>query len=103
MSGETILQFDFKYDGPWGDELSVALADLARDIAKEPGIIWKIWTENQETCEAGGVYLFTDKAAAEAYQLKHRTRLESWGYSDFHVKVFDVNMPLSAITNIQNN
>ena len=103
MSGETILQFDFKYNGPWGDEMSVALADLARDIASEPGLIWKIWTENQETGEAGGVYLFADKESAQVYQRKHSARLVEWGFSDFHVLVFDVNMPLSAITNIQNN
>ena len=105
MSGETILQFDFKYNGPWGDEMSIALTDLARDIASEPGLIWKIWTENQETGEAGagGVYLFADKESAQVYQRKHSARLVEWGFSDFHVLVFDVNMPLSAITNIQNN
>ena len=102
MSGETILQFDFKYNGPWGDELSIALADLARDIAREPGLIWKLWTENQETGEAGGIYLFTDKASAKQYQAKQSARLREWGFNEFNVKIFDVNMPLSALTNIHN-
>ena len=46
-----------------------ALKGLAESIAQEPGLIWKIWTENAATHEAGGIYLFTDRASAEAYLL----------------------------------
>ena len=60
-----LLQVDFPYSGPWGDEMSVAMRDLAQSIAQEPGLLWKIWTESQTTGEAGGVYLFDDRASAE--------------------------------------
>lgn len=30
------------------------MTDLAHDIANEEGLIWKIWTENEETKEGGG-------------------------------------------------
>lgn len=55
-----IVQVDFPYAGPWGHEMTQEMDSLARLIAKEPGLVWKIWTENQKAGEAGGIYLFTD-------------------------------------------
>ena len=37
------------------------LAELAESIADEPGLIWKIWTENAQESTAGGIYLFSDE------------------------------------------
>lgn len=39
-----------------------AMKELADSISQEPGFIWKIWTENQDTQEAGGIYLFQARA-----------------------------------------
>jgi len=44
-----------------------AFTDLAKSINEETGFIWKIWTENEVTKEAGGIYLFETKADAEKY------------------------------------
>lgn len=52
-----VLQVDFKMNGPFGDELAKEFSDLARSINEEDGFIWKIWTENPEKNEAGGIYL----------------------------------------------
>ena len=49
----TLLQIDFPYPGPWGDEMTAAMRGLAQSIAQEPGLLWKIWTENAERQEAG--------------------------------------------------
>jgi len=92
-----ILQIDFPFQGPWGDEMSVALQGLAESIAQEPGLIWKIWTENPATAEAGGIYLFTDQASAAAYLAKHRERLAGFGITQVNGKLFEINHPLSAI------
>jgi len=43
-----LVQFDFKFKGPFGDELTKAMEGLARSINEEPGFIWKIWTENSD-------------------------------------------------------
>ena len=43
-----LLQVDFEFQGPFGQELSNALTGLAESINNEPGLIGKIWTENQE-------------------------------------------------------
>eukprot|EP00695_Tsukubamonas_globosa_P002588 TRINITY_DN3752_c0_g1_i1.p3 TRINITY_DN3752_c0_g1~~TRINITY_DN3752_c0_g1_i1.p3 ORF type:complete len:65 (-),score=11.39 TRINITY_DN3752_c0_g1_i1:127-321(-) len=61
-----IVQVDFPYTGPWGDEAAAAMKGLAESIAQEPGLIWKYWTENKETSESGGVYMFQDRASAQA-------------------------------------
>ena len=39
-----LLQFDFPFEGPFGDAMAQALDGLARSIAAEPGLLWKIWT-----------------------------------------------------------
>lgn len=93
----TILQVDFPYEGPFGDEMANAMAELAESIAGEPGFLWKIWTENSDTCEAGGIYLFEDEGSARAYLEKHTARLKEFGVSKVNGKVFRVNEPLSAI------
>lgn len=92
-----LLQVDFPFPGPWGDELSSALRGLAESIANEPGLIWKIWTENQAGGEAGGIYLFSNLTAAEAYLEMHRQRLQEFGIATVNGKIFQVNQALSLI------
>ena len=59
-----LLQVDFKMEGPFGEEMSKGFAELAQSINDEPGMIWKIWTEDAAAKEAGGVYLFETKETA---------------------------------------
>ncbi|MCC4106651.1 monooxygenase [Serratia ureilytica] len=92
-----LLQVDFPYAGPWGEKMAEESAGLAHSIAEEPGLIWKIWTENQAAGEAGGVYLFRDLASAEAYLAMHSARLKSFGIADINAKIFTVNEPLSRL------
>ncbi len=93
-----ILQVDFPHDGIFGEEFSKAFVDLANDISNEEGLIWKIWTENKETKEAGGIYLFSNEIDAKRYLEKHTKRLEAFGYKDIRAKIFIVNEALSKIT-----
>ncbi len=93
-----ILQVDFPHDGIFGEEFSKAFVDLANDIAFEDGLLWKIWTENEQTKEAGGIYLFSNEEDAKRYLKKHTNRLESFGYKNIRAKIFSVNEPLSLIT-----
>ncbi|MCS3432272.1 monooxygenase [Klebsiella sp. BIGb0407] len=92
-----ILQVDFPYAGPWGDEMTQAMEGLAVSIASEPGLIWKIWTENKADNEAGGIYLFSTREAAQAYLEMHTERLKSFGISPVDGKIFAVNEALSLI------
>ena len=51
-----ILQVDFPHDGIFGEEFSKAFVDLANDISKEEGLIWKLWTENDGRGEYQTLY-----------------------------------------------
>ncbi|MER2526642.1 MAG: monooxygenase [Candidatus Competibacter denitrificans] len=93
-----LLQIDFSFPGPFGAEMAGALSGLAHSIAKEPGFIWKIWTEDARAQQAGGIYLFEDEATARAYLHMHTERLKGFGIAQVNAKIFDINEPLSAIT-----
>lgn len=84
-------------DGPFGEDMANSFQNLARSINDEEGVIWKVWTENEETKESGGVYLFKTKESAEKYLTMHTARLTSFGIRDIRGKIFKVNEALSAI------
>jgi hypothetical protein len=92
-----ILQVDFPYQGPWADEMGEAMNDLAHSIAKESGLIWKIWTVNESTNEAGGIYLFEDADNAKRYLAMHTARLRQFGVPHVNGKLLEVHQALSMI------
>ncbi len=94
----TLLQIDFPSHGPWGEDLTRKVTDLAHLLNKTPGMLWKIWTENSRTGNCGGVYLFTDESSANAFLKEHLLRLDSMGIKNVRAKVLDVNEGLSYIT-----
>jgi hypothetical protein len=94
----TAVLFRFPSRGPWGKELTEHAHELARDIANEPGLMWKIWLENSESGHAGGIYLFEDAAAAQRYREKHERRLAASGMTGITATTFSVNPELSLLT-----
>ena len=92
-----LLQLHFSFNGPFGQEMADGLKDLAESINNEPGFIWKIWTENKETQEGGGIYLFESEETALAYLEMHAARLKNLGVKEVFSKIFDVNEPLTTI------
>ena len=93
-----LLQVDFPYSGPFGSPFFDAMKELAEDIVTENGLVYKLWTENEETQEAGGIYVFDNLDDANRYLEKHTQRLTSFGFKDIKSKVFVINEALSAIT-----
>ncbi|EFN59746.1 hypothetical protein CHLNCDRAFT_18419 [Chlorella variabilis] len=89
-----LLQVDFPFQGPFGDATTEGMRELAHSIAHEPGLIWKASEhgarcgQDQERGEAGGVYLFSDRASAEAYMAMHEARLKVFGVPHVNVKVW---------------
>ena len=94
---KALLQVDFDYQGPFGEVMNDALKELAATINNEPGMIWKLWTENEKTQQAGGVYLFESEETAQAYLEMHTARLTTMGIPDVRGQVFNINESLSAI------
>lgn len=93
-----LLQIDFPYSGPWGEEMAAMHAGLGELIAQTPGLAWKIWTENPKTGEAGGIYLFVDEQSASKYLKEHVARLNGFGIQNVRARLFDVNEGLNKIT-----
>ena len=92
-----ILQVDFPTQGPFKTEMTTAFKTLAESINLEDGMQWKIWTENSETKEAGGIYLFDCQENAQKYLKMHTARLESFGLNNIRGKIFEVNQALSEL------
>ncbi|WP_282127044.1 monooxygenase [Marinifilum flexuosum] len=92
-----IMYVDFPHTGAFGEEMAKQMTDLAKSINDEPGMIWKVWTQNEVDKTAGGVYLFDSRANAEKYLTMHSNRLSQWGYSDIRGRIFEVNETLSEI------
>jgi hypothetical protein len=92
-----LLQVDFEFNGPFDEEMSDALVDLAKSINNEPGMSWKIWTGNQAEKLGGGIYLFEDQLSAETYLAMHSERLKEMGVDEVRGVIFDVNQALTTI------
>ncbi len=98
MSGR-IMQLNFKFSGS-GNEYEQVVAPLADQFAALPGLRWKIWMLNEAEREAGGIYLFDDEAAVQAF-LEGPLAAQVTGHpalSEFSVKQFDVMEELTTVT-----
>lgn len=93
-----ILQINFRFNVPKADYES-AVTPLASDFAAVEGLRWKVWIMNEAETEAGGIYLFEDDAALQAFldgplaaAVKSHPAL-----SDLSAKQFDVMPDITAI------
>ena len=91
------LTFKLNVSGTEYEDTVVPLAESLVDVA---GLQWKIWLLNDVERLAGGIYLFEDEPASDAYltgpivdQLKHAPCV-----SGSTVTQFDVLDTLTAIT-----
>jgi hypothetical protein len=98
MSGR-ILQINLKFKMA-RTEFETALAPLADELAKVPGLRWKIWLMNEAEKEAGGIYLFEDQASLNTYLDGPLVApvAENPDISDISMKQFDVLDGVTAIT-----
>ena len=93
-----LLQINFPFPvHMMGDTLTENARELAQSINKETGFISKVWIENTQTQESGGIYLFENRETAEQYVQMHTKRLEAMGVTEIECKYFHVNEPLSKI------
>jgi hypothetical protein len=86
-----VLQINFTFSVSPA-ELRQAWLAVAHPIADTPGLRWKIWLMNEVKREAGGVYLFDDADAMQAFldgpiaaALKNDPALSSLSASQFDV------------------
>lgn len=94
-----ILQINYRLTSSI-DEFLREAEPVANVIAGIEGLRWKIWLRNENQNEGGGLYLFENENALNAFvnspvitRLKDHPALE-----ELTAKVFDVPAGLSAIT-----
>jgi len=63
---EKLLQISFGLSVTPAEYKQIAGA-VAESFAKVPGLRWKIWIVDEQKREAGGVYLFEDQRALDAF------------------------------------
>jgi hypothetical protein len=69
-----ILQVNYRFPKPFKDVLKEQIeknrgkaVEGAKHIATISGLRWKIYLQNPEKGEVGGIYLFEDEASLKAY------------------------------------
>jgi len=63
-----ILQVNFDWDLGEEELRPYSNANSAKLFWTVPGLLWKIWVRDPETRASGGIYLFKDRASAQAYK-----------------------------------
>src|SRR5450432_2800511 len=95
----TILQINYQFTSSPAEHRAL-VTPAADPIAATPGLVWKVWLINETDHEAGGIYLFESRDAAQGY-------LNSPIITGFaahpsiravSAKLFDTNESLSRIT-----
>jgi hypothetical protein len=74
--------------------------EVARVIAGQPGLLWKIWLRNEDAGEGGGWYLFESRAHADEYlkgELVTRFRANP-AFSEVSIKTLDIAEGATHIT-----
>jgi hypothetical protein len=74
--------------------------DRARPFLDVGGLQWKIWLDGSDERRAGGIYLFEDRAAAQAYvdgPIVARIKANP-DVSELDIRIFDVRRNMSDIT-----
>ena len=94
-----ILQVNFKFNVS-REQFEDNASSIAQNFADVPGCLWKVWLMNENTSEAGGLYLFADKASLEAYKSSplFAAVLSHPALSYYSVKEFDVLEQVSRVT-----
>jgi len=63
---KTILQINYQFTSSLAD-FTALVTPMAEPISGVPGLVWKIWLMNEADHEAGGIYFFESRDAAQAF------------------------------------
>jgi hypothetical protein len=95
---ERILQINFKFSVP-PDQFKKHALGAAEHISVVKGLRWKIWLNEEEKQEGGGLDLFEDEASLEAYVEGPVAEFsKSPIVSDISIKRFNIHDEATAIT-----
>ena len=96
---QKIVQINFRFTVPMGEYQSVC-DQVASALSELRGLNWKAWVINEETREAGGIYLFDSGISATQYvngpivsALKDKPGIEG-----IQIRLFDIMEGPSRMT-----
>jgi hypothetical protein len=95
----TTIQIHFELRMPVEEFLALC-SGAAPAIAEVPGLQWKLFTLDREKKTAAGIYLFADRAAAEAYvdgPIVDRLRSQP-GIAGLSIRMMEVDEASTRIT-----
>ncbi|MFV0258510.1 MAG: YdhR family protein [Acidimicrobiales bacterium] len=96
----TIVQINFGWDIDEDELERRSTPERAKMFWSVDGLRWKVWLRDPERRESGGIYLFDDRAAAQAYvdgPIVEAVRAAP-DSSNHSIKIFDVRDEVSAVT-----
>ena len=96
---QKLLVTDYHYSCST-EEVEATLAALAPAFAQVPGCLWKIAIIDAAQQQAGGIYLFRDEAALDAFKAGPLVAqvLAHPALSNFDLKTRDVLREISEVT-----
>jgi len=96
---KTILQINYKFNSSRADHTAL-VTPAAEAIAAVPGLVWKVWLMNEADREAGCIYLFESREAAQGFV--NSPAITGFAahpsLSAFSAKMFEAVESLSKIT-----
>jgi hypothetical protein len=96
----TIFKVSYTYSADPVEWAKSYTEERARSFLDVPGLIWKLWLDEPEKRQSGGIFLFETRSHAEAYAASERGRKakNNPALSDVRLEIFDVREELSRIT-----
>ena len=95
-----IVTVNYGYEGDPVEWAKAYTPERAEMFVNLPGLKWKIWLDAPEENRTGGIYLFEDRASADAYAngpLMDRHR-NNPTLLDLQVRTFNTREEMSRIT-----
>lgn len=94
---KVVLQanFDIDFSRNEDQEATIKRAHALEDL---PGLIWKVWIRDRTTNTGGGIYLFEDRASAQAWADSSFPTFKAEWFSNIRYHIFDIDETFSAIT-----
>lgn len=96
---ERVLQVNFRLNVSTADYQTLARS-VAESYAQVPGLRWKVWILNEEQRTAGGIYLFEDQRAVDAFLAGGLAKAVAThpALQDVTISEFDVMPDVTAVT-----
>lgn len=87
MEKRQLIHISFSHAGPWGEEMAkVFESNGEKLLARGPGMLWKVWTQNRYAGRVGATCLFDSTASATDYLDRQLPKLSNFGLADTKIE-----------------